>query len=80
MNLLVRYGLVFTVMFLYLVCKTSKKLVEVGHSELAIVWCVFCLLGITEGAIINIDYNFFAVTMVVVLYCKYFNKEERRLY
>lgn len=78
MNLLVSYGLVFTVVFLYLVCTTSKKLVEVGHSELAIVWCMFCLLGITEGAIINIDYNFFAVTMVVVLYYKYFNKEMKK--
>lgn len=31
MNLLVSSGLVFIGVFLYLVCKISKKLVEVGH-------------------------------------------------
>lgn len=76
MNLLVSYGLIFTCVFLYLIYITSKKLIEVGHSELAIVWSMFCLLGITEGAIINIDYNYFAVSMVVVLYATNYNKKE----
>lgn len=74
MNLLVSYGLLFTCVFLFLIYKTSKKLIDIGHGELAIVWSMFCLLGITEGAIINIDYNYFAVSMVIVLYGISYNK------
>lgn len=51
-------------------------MIDIGYGELAIVWSMFCLLGITEGAIINIDYNYFAVSMVIILYGTSYNKKQ----
>ena len=68
MNLLVSYGVLFAFVFLILVCTTTRRLFLNDLPEFAIVWFMFCILGITEGAIINIDFNFYGVTLIYALY------------
>lgn len=60
-NLLLGYGLFFTVIFMIIYIKLCRSMYLFGEIYIFIVLCSFAIFGLVEGSILNIDYNYFLV-------------------
>lgn len=70
-NLLIVYGLVFTIIYLFLHVRTSHYLVKKERYDLLIVLTVISIYGLVEGIALNVDYNYFIVLFGVVIFSKH---------
>lgn len=75
-NLILGYGMLFTVVFLYLYIKLCRNIYLSGNVYIFIVLCVFAIYGLVEGTIINIDYNYFLILLSPYLFSQKWHRRK----
>ena len=74
-NLIISYGAIFTIVFLLIYFKAIKALLKDSGEIYALVLSVFAILGLVEGAFLNIDFNFYIVCLNIGIYNRLFRAQ-----
>lgn len=78
-NLIISYGLIFTTLFIVMYYSTVKRMLKNNNEIYVIVLSIFAILGLVEGAFLNIDFNFYIFSFSATIYSKYFYERSLRI-